>query len=115
MAAISADDIDRNTVTFCYEVSERVTPVGRVRTERMLPWAFVQFHDSGDPRYVAPLSGPNSVGLAAVGAQPYTMGSEYMRASAFPHEQDLGLPQAAPNDSVKAGPVAIHFFGLGGV
>lgn len=112
MAAISADDIDRCIVTFCYEVSDRRTVYGTMRTERKLPWAFVQFPDSGDPRYVVPtLAG---VGLNAPGAYPYITVIEYMRSSAFPHEQDFGSAEVG-TDETYAGPRAIHFYGTGGV
>jgi len=115
MAAISATDIDRALVTFCYEVGERKTPFGCLRYERILPWAFVQFPDSGDPRYVSPLTGQQSVGLHAQGGAPYFFGSEYMRTSAFPHEQDYGSTSPPDGDVAKPGPRAVHFFGTGGV
>lgn len=115
MAAISADDIDKNHVTFCYEVDVRNTPLGRRQTVKQLPWAFVHFPDSGDPKYVAPLTGQDSVGLNALGGQPFVMLSEYMRNSPFPHEADRPVgfgsdPTATDN---KPGVYAIHFFGWG--
>ncbi len=113
MAAISADDIDRAIVTLCYEVGERRTSQGVVRVQRQLPWAFVQFPDSGDPRYVATVNGDGSVGLHASMREPYILGYEYMRNAAFPHEADFGPPDTG--DSAKGGPRAVHFFATGGI
>ncbi len=111
MAAITENDLDRAIITFCYEADDRMSSKGRLRFERLLPWAFVQFPDSNDPRYITPLTGNNSVGVGAVGSQPYFSGSEYMRCAPFPHEADIGNRYTTDPDTSKAGPFAIHFFG----
>ena len=111
MAAITSDDMDRNIVTFCYETFEQQTALGRLRVERLLPWAFVQFPGSGDNRYVSPLTGTMTVGLTAVGGQPYVSGSEYMRNAPWPYEADRGSSSPIDGDMAKPGQFAIHFFG----
>lgn len=111
MAAISVTDVDRAIVTFCYTVEDRQTVVGRLRTEFILPWAFVQFPDSQDQRYIAPVSGNQTVGLGVLGSQVYVPGSEYMRNAPFPHEADFGSVSPPDGDLAKAGPRAIHYFG----
>lgn len=112
MAAISSDDLDKAIVTFCYEALDRQGPYGRTRGERMLQFAFVQFPDSGDQRYVAPLSGARTVGIGVPGSVPYYQAHEYMRSGPFPHEADQGNRQSADLESSRPGPIGIHYFGF---
>ena len=102
--ALTADGFDRATVTYLLEA-------GLGTKVRRLPFAFVQFDNVGEERYVCTLTGDSASGISVVGARPFCVCEEYMRFAAFPHEADRPLGVNQTQDAGKEGPFAVQFIG----